>query len=69
MAPRLPPGQAAILRSFAKHGLDSIYVASDVMDLRVCCAMIEKGLLARWEGDGVIGYELTAEGRAAVTDR
>ncbi|MBP8284408.1 MAG: hypothetical protein KAX46_10950 [Chromatiaceae bacterium] len=63
----LPPGQRAIMSSFAKHGLDSLYVPSDFMDLRVCSAMAEKGLLARWELDGLRGYELTPAGRAALS--
>lgn len=57
----LPPGQQAILRSFAKHGRDSLYVASDIMDLRVCSAMVANGLLARFS-DPPGSYELTDEG-------
>lgn len=58
----LPPGQRVILRSFMKHGPDSIYVPSDIMDFRVCCAMAASGLLQRCEEDGVRGYELAARG-------
>jgi hypothetical protein len=62
----LPPGQRAILRSFARHGADSVYVPSDIMDLRVCCAMAAKGILARFEEGDLRGYELTALGRSTV---
>jgi hypothetical protein len=65
MKTNLPPGQRAILRSFAKHGLDSCYVASDIMDLRVCWAMTDKGLLAP-APDVLAGYDLTPAGRAAL---
>lgn len=57
----LPPGQQAILRSFAKHGADSCYVASDIMDLRVCSAMTAGGLLRR-ATDVECGYDLTHRG-------
>lgn len=57
----LPPGQQAILRSFAKHGRDSLYVASDIMDLRVCSAMVGGGLLRRFS-DPPGSYELTDDG-------
>lgn len=61
----LPPGQQAILRSFAKHGRDSCYVASDIMDLRVCSAMTAGGLLQR-ATDVECGYDLTARGAAVA---
>lgn len=60
---QLPPGQQAILRSFAANGRDSIYVCSDVLDLRVCCAMAEKGLIRRIQTTAV-GFELTPAGAA-----
>lgn len=65
MSGRLPPGQIAILRSFARHGPDSLYQASDIMDLRVCYAMMEGGLLARMpDAPGV--FELTPDGVKAM---
>lgn len=63
----LPRGQSAIIKSFQRHGLDSVYVPSDIMDLRVCSAMREKGLLARYEEGGLAGYELTDIARQALT--
>jgi hypothetical protein len=60
---RPPPGQQAILNSFKKHGRDSIYQASDVLDLRVCCAMVERGFLSAM---GEAQYELTAAGAKAA---
>lgn len=58
----LPPGQQAILRSFGKHGLDSCYVASDLMDLRVCSAMAASGLLSPATDYDGPGYDLTTRG-------
>lgn len=62
----LPRGQRAIMQQFGRHGLDSIYVPSDIMDLRVCSAMAEKGLLALYAEDDLRGYELTPAGRQAL---
>ena len=67
MAAKLTPGQSAIIKLFQRHGLDSVYVPSDIMDLRVCSAMREKGLLARYEEDGLVGYELTESTRSALS--
>lgn len=63
----LPPGQRAILRSFAKHGADSCYVASDIMDLRVCSAMAASGLLQR-ATDYPLGYDLAPRGLALISN-
>lgn len=64
----LPPGQRAIMRSFAKHGLTSVYVPSDLMDLRVCSAMRAKGLLVQYADEDVSGYELSVAGAASLTE-
>lgn len=63
----LPPGQRAIIRSFAKHGLSSVYVPSDLMDLRVCSAMRARGLIIEYRDEIVSGFELTTAGAALTS--
>lgn len=63
----LRPGQRVVMQTFARHGLDSVYVPSDFGDLRVCTALRERGLLAWYADADVSGYELTPAGRAALS--
>jgi hypothetical protein len=59
----LPPGQQDIIKSFRKHGADSVYAPSDIMDLRVCSAMTASAILIPYRENGeLIGYELTTRG-------
>lgn len=63
----LRPGQREIMRSFALHGRKSVYVASDILDLRVCYALVEKGVLAPYQEGDARGFELTDAGASLLS--
>lgn len=62
----LRPGQRSLLKVFEGGNADVLFLPSDPFDLRVCAALVERGVLQWWENDGQAGYELTPAGRAAL---
>ncbi|MBI1682326.1 hypothetical protein [Caulobacter hibisci] len=64
----LRPGQQRIMKLFSGSNHDVVFIPHDVFDLRICNALVERGMLSPFEHEEGSGYELTDAGRQALAE-